>query len=167
MKQQNQQVKSLYRWVLREHQVPTFLHFSCAICFLIFSSCFFIYFLLLFSVEAALRTFGSEEQALNYLVSQPNNTNAANAAGSVGADHQVGESNAEGSGGTDSVVAGHEAGGSSSQKEREERDLEMEDELTGELENADAYSDYDIEVTKEGEAINEYLALISSAAENA
>ncbi|KAL6577281.1 hypothetical protein OROMI_011557 [Orobanche minor] len=49
---------------------------------------------------------------------------------------------------------------------REERDLEMEDELTGELENADAYSDYDLEVTKEGEAIHEYLALLSSA-ENA
>ncbi|XP_057767917.1 uncharacterized protein LOC130988157 isoform X2 [Salvia miltiorrhiza] len=88
-------------------------------------------------------------------------------AGSAGANQQVGGSTAEESGGTDSVGAGHEVGGSSSRnKPVEERDLEMEDELTGELENADAYSDYDIEVTKEGEAINEYLALISSA-ENA
>ncbi|KAG6411567.1 hypothetical protein SASPL_129650 [Salvia splendens] len=112
------------------------------------------------SVEAALNRFDSEEQALNYLVTQP----IANAAGSVGPDHQVGGSTGEerGSGGS-----GHEAGGSSTQPEpAEERDVEMEDELTGELGNADAYSDYDIEVTKEGEAINEYLALISSA-ENA
>ncbi|XP_047944616.1 NEDD8 ultimate buster 1-like isoform X1 [Salvia hispanica] len=112
------------------------------------------------SVEAALRRFDSEEQALNYLVTQP----ITNAAGSVGPDHQVGGSTGEerGSGGS-----GHEVGGSSTQpKPAEERDVEMEDELTGELGNADAYSDYDIEVTKEGEAINEYLALISSA-ENA
>lgn len=125
----------------------------------------FLYiFLLAFSVEAALRTFGSEEEALNYLVGQPN-INAAEGAnpsvpqpgthggGSSSADHEVGGSNAEGSGGE-----------SSSQKEApEERDMEMEDELTEELQNADAYSDYDIEVIKEGEAINEYLALLNSA----
>ena len=135
-----------YRYCL-----PIVLHFSCL----------FVYiFLVLFSVEAALRRFDSEEQALNYLVTQP----ITNAAGSVGPDHQVGGSTGEerGSGGS-----GHEVGGSSTQpKPAEERDVEMEDELTGELGNADAYSDYDIEVTKEGEAINEYLALISSA-ENA
>lgn len=44
-----------------------------------------------------------------------------------------------------------------------ERDVEMEDELTEELQHADAYSDYDIEVTKEGEAVAEYLALLVSA----
>ena len=45
----------------------------------------------------------------------------------------------------------------------EERDVEMEDELAREIGNADAFSDYDIEVTKEGEAINEYLTLLASA----
>lgn len=122
-------------------------------------------------METALRMFGSEEQALNYLVGQPNQ-NAANAVGganpsvpqpdthgtnSLGADLDDGGSNAEGSG-----------GGPSSQNDPpiEERDMEMEDELTEELQNADAYSDYDIEVTKEGEAVNEYLALLNSA-ENA
>ncbi|KAG6428452.1 hypothetical protein SASPL_112704 [Salvia splendens] len=121
------------------------------------------------SVEAALRRFESEEQALSYLLTQP----ITNTAGGVGADHQVGGSTTEERGGTGSVGAGHRVGGSSSQNEPvekkkpvEERDVEMEDELTVELGTSDAYSDYDIEVTKEGEAINEYLALISSA-ENA
>lgn len=44
-----------------------------------------------------------------------------------------------------------------------ERDVEMEDELANDL-TGDVFSDYDIEVTKEGEAINEYLALLDSAA---
>ncbi|XP_047947234.1 NEDD8 ultimate buster 1-like [Salvia hispanica] len=121
------------------------------------------------SVEAALRRFESEEQALSYLLTQT----ITNTAVGVGADHQVGGSTTEERGGTGSAGAGHGNGGSSSQNEPvekkepvEERDVEMEDELTGELGTADAYSDYDIEVTKEGEAINEYLALISSA-ENA
>ena len=119
-------------------------------------------------MEAALRRFESEEQALSYLLTQA----ITNTAGGVGADHQVGGSTTEERGGTGSVDAGQRVGGSSSQNEPvekepvEERDVEMEDELTGELGTADAYSDYDIEVTKEGEAINEYLALISSA-ENA
>lgn len=46
--------------------------------------------------------------------------------------------------------------------EIEERDAEMEGELANEL-TGDAFSDYDIEVTKEGEAINEYLTLLESA----
>ncbi|KAK3002214.1 hypothetical protein RJ639_021215, partial [Escallonia herrerae] len=44
-----------------------------------------------------------------------------------------------------------------------DRDVEMEDELTGELQRGDAFSDYDIDVTEEGEAIREYLALLTSA----
>ena len=56
-----------------------------------------------------------------------------------------------------------DAGGSSSAKKGEERDLEMEDELAEDLRNGDAFSDYDMEVTKEGEAINEYLTLLASA----
>ncbi|KAK6944425.1 Ubiquitin-associated domain [Dillenia turbinata] len=45
-----------------------------------------------------------------------------------------------------------------------ERDVEMEGELAQELQRNDAFSDYDIEVTNEGEAINEYLALLDSEA---
>ncbi|GMI89191.1 homolog of human NUB1 [Hibiscus trionum] len=44
----------------------------------------------------------------------------------------------------------------------EERDVEMEDELARDIGSADALSDYDIEVTKEGEAIQEYLTLLAS-----
>ncbi|MED6138711.1 hypothetical protein PIB30_077012 [Stylosanthes scabra] len=45
----------------------------------------------------------------------------------------------------------------------EERDVEMEDELSAEIDKADALTDYDIEVNIEGEAITEYLALIDAA----
>lgn len=51
----------------------------------------------------------------------------------------------------------------SSSKKEGERDLEMEDELAEDLRKGDAFSDYDIEVTKEGEAISEYLTLLASA----
>ncbi|EEF35116.1 conserved hypothetical protein [Ricinus communis] len=44
----------------------------------------------------------------------------------------------------------------------EERDVEMEDEIAEQIAKADALSDYDIDVTKEGEAITEYLALLDS-----
>ncbi|XWS70767.1 hypothetical protein CRYUN_Cryun03dG0077100 [Craigia yunnanensis] len=44
----------------------------------------------------------------------------------------------------------------------EARDVVMEDELARDIDSADALSDYDIEVTKEGEAINEYLTLLAS-----
>ncbi|KAL9339622.1 hypothetical protein Peur_068637 [Populus x canadensis] len=46
--------------------------------------------------------------------------------------------------------------------EIEQRDVEMEGEIADELARGDALSDYDIEVAKEGEAINEYLALLAS-----
>lgn len=52
----------------------------------------------------------------------------------------------------------------SGSREGEERDFEMENELVEELDRGDAFSDYDIDdVTKEGEALNEYLALLDSA----
>ncbi|CAI8587346.1 unnamed protein product [Vicia faba] len=45
----------------------------------------------------------------------------------------------------------------------EERDVEMEDELSADIANGDAFADYDIEVNIEGEAITEYLSMIESA----
>lgn len=56
-----------------------------------------------------------------------------------------------------------QVGGPSTSSNASERDEEMESELAEELAQGDAFSDYDIEVTKEGEAINEYLALLNSA----
>ncbi|KAL5988110.1 hypothetical protein ACLOJK_035873 [Asimina triloba] len=57
-----------------------------------------------------------------------------------------------------------EAAGSSSRAgDEKERDVEMEDEIAQEL-SGDPLADYDIEVTKEGEAIAEYLTLLASKA---
>lgn len=52
-------------------------------------------------------------------------------------------------------------GGPSAVRATEERDAEMEDEIAHEL-TGDPLADYDIEITKEGEAIAEYLALLAS-----
>lgn len=41
------------------------------------------------------------------------------------------------------------------------RDEEMEEEIAREI-TGDAYAEYDIEVSKEGDAISEYLALLHS-----
>ncbi|XXG59113.1 hypothetical protein AAC387_Pa04g1251 [Persea americana] len=54
-------------------------------------------------------------------------------------------------------------GGPSAISSTEGRDEEMEDEIAQEL-TGDPLADYDIEVTKEGEAIAEYLALLTSTA---
>ncbi|KAJ6992517.1 NEDD8 ultimate buster 1-like isoform X1 [Populus alba x Populus x berolinensis] len=48
----------------------------------------------------------------------------------------------------------------------EQRDLEMEDEIADELTRGDALSDYNIDVTREGDSINEYLALLDSGGGN-
>ncbi|KAL9224423.1 hypothetical protein vseg_000455 [Gypsophila vaccaria] len=51
----------------------------------------------------------------------------------------------------------------SSSNNVEERDVEIENELAHALDGKDAFSDYDIDITKEAEALNEYLALLDSA----
>lgn len=48
-------------------------------------------------------------------------------------------------------------------KKAEERDVEMEGELSADIANGDAFADYDIEVNIEGEAITEYLSMVESA----
>ncbi|KAL5825880.1 hypothetical protein ACOSQ3_021943 [Xanthoceras sorbifolium] len=99
---------------------------------------------------------GSIEQIMHRLLSQsaPNTSSAANnrARSSISTPSNVGPS----SSGDDENVKG-----ASTTSEIEERDLEMEDELANEL-TGDVFSDYDFEVTKEGKAINEYLATIDS-----
>ncbi|KAH7564719.1 hypothetical protein JRO89_XS09G0013500 [Xanthoceras sorbifolium] len=99
---------------------------------------------------------GSIEQIMHRLLSQsaPNTSSAANnrARSSISTPINVGPS----SSGDDENVKG-----ASTTSEIEERDLEMEDELANEL-TGDVFSDYDFEVTKEGKAINEYLATIDS-----
>ncbi|WJX25113.1 hypothetical protein P8452_14185 [Trifolium repens] len=46
----------------------------------------------------------------------------------------------------------------------DERDVEMEDELSADIANGDAFTDYDIEVNIEGDAITEYLSMIETVA---
>ncbi|KAL2500577.1 ubiquitin-associated (UBA)/TS-N domain-containing protein [Forsythia ovata] len=106
-------------------------------------------------VDAALRRFGTQEQALNHLLGQPI-TNAA-----AGVNPSIPPLNMSSLDAGQGVGAKEVGGGSSTQKEIEDRDAEMEEELTGELLKGDAYSDYDIDVTLEGEAINEYLAKLA------
>ncbi|XP_034700326.1 NEDD8 ultimate buster 1 [Vitis riparia] len=109
-------------------------------------------------VVTAVQAFGTKEQALNALLG------TAKANPTAPDDSNVipsGSMPDEASLGSWSEVG--DAGGSSSAKKGEERDLEMEDELAEDLRNGDAFADYDMEVTKEGEAINEYLTLLASA----
>ncbi|CAI9782412.1 unnamed protein product [Fraxinus pennsylvanica] len=109
-------------------------------------------------VDEALRRFGTQEQALNHLLGQPN----ANAA-VAGANPSVPSLNISGldAGLGLEMSLEEDGGGPSTREEVKDRDAEMEDELTGELLKGDAYSDYDIDVTLEGEAINEYLAKLA------
>ncbi|KAL2479526.1 ubiquitin-associated (UBA)/TS-N domain-containing protein [Abeliophyllum distichum] len=108
-------------------------------------------------VDAALLRFGTQEQALNHLLGQPNTNAAADVNPSIPPLNMSSLDAGQGVGTSSEEVGG----GPSTQKEVEDRDAEMEDELTGELLKGDAYSDYDIDVTLEGEAINEYLAKLA------
>ncbi|XP_051131703.1 uncharacterized protein LOC127251839 [Andrographis paniculata] len=114
------------------------------------------------SVDTALRMFaGNEEEALNYLLNAPQYAFIEGTDPTVqphvphGIDNDIGGDSTNIEGGESSAPLNHS-------EDLKERDVEMEDELTGELQNADAYSDYDIDVTKEGEAIHEYFAMLSS-----
>ncbi|KAL3535940.1 hypothetical protein ACH5RR_004401 [Cinchona calisaya] len=112
------------------------------------------------SVAEAVRMFGTKEKALNFLIGQPNENAAAADVGNHGLGTEGGIGNSSSSNASSSGEA--DIGGPSNQDEDEHRDVEMEDELTTGLQSTDAFSDYDIDVTKEGEAINEYLTLLNS-----
>lgn len=127
---------------------------------------------MLSAATAAVNAYGTEDAALNHLLSLHNNPNgsAAAVANTANSSHpvpNVGEENVLGSQeSVSSQTSNGTNGESSTLNQEEERDAEMEDELTEELQRGDALSDYDIEVTIEGEAINEYLGLINSAEVN-
>lgn len=113
-------------------------------------------------VIEAVNSYGTRAEALNALLAQQGLNTAAMAAASGTATSATAP---------DSIPNSDPAGGSgaadgespSSSHEAEERDVEMEDELAEELGRGDAFSDYDIDVTKEGEALHEYLSLLDSA----
>lgn len=107
---------------------------------------------------AALEVGGTMEQAMHLLLSQSeSNPSVANLESepnpTISADNNA----------NSSIPIIPDAGGPSTASQVEERDVEMEDELADELAKGDALTDYDIEVTKEGEAISEYLAILESA----
>ncbi|GAB2238016.1 hypothetical protein Droror1_Dr00015918 [Drosera rotundifolia] len=56
-----------------------------------------------------------------------------------------------------------EASGSSTSHSWNNRDLEMEKQLAHDIDRVDAVSDYDLDVTREAEAVAEYLALLDSS----
>nr|GMC58578.1 NEDD8 ultimate buster 1 [Ipomoea batatas] len=125
-------------------------------------------------VVTAVRTFGTRQAALNHLLGQSNSSSAMAADESAsslsnngGEDGNPPIPNNEGgdSVGADADASGRNADsiGPSHSEVEEERDVEMEDELTGELLRGDAYSDYDLDIMKEGEAITQYLTLLTSA----
>ncbi|CAI0629510.1 unnamed protein product [Linum tenue] len=99
------------------------------------------------AVVAAVQAGGTMEAIMQRLLQQGPLPNPAAAAAQAQAAAQVAAANAE-----------PPADASFS----ESRDVEMEDEIADELARTDALSDYDIDVTREGEAINEYLALLDS-----
>lgn len=113
-------------------------------------------------VVPAVKTFGTKEEVLRHLLAQiaPDPSEAAKGSTST--------SVSEPSYTSPSTLIPNEdlVGEGPSTVNEVKRDVEMEDELAEELRKGDAYSDYDIEVTKEGEAINEYLALLISGAIN-
>lgn len=109
---------------------------------------------------AAVRDYGTEELALNHLLEQ--SALNGNAPPPVPVADNVGSSSVSGaasSSGAASETAPNDGDLSGFDVEME-RDVEMEDELTEELQSEDVFSDYDMELTKESEAIEEYLALV-------
>ncbi|KMT02710.1 hypothetical protein BVRB_8g192990 [Beta vulgaris subsp. vulgaris] len=113
-------------------------------------------------VLAAVNAHGTKAEALNELLAQQGQPAPA-AVNDIPSSDPTPSSTSEVRENTSSNSADERESPSSSRGEWEERDFEMEDELVEELDRGDAFSDYDIDVTKEAEALNEYLALLDSA----
>lgn len=116
---------------------------------------------LISTVVEAVQAGGSMNQAMQQLLTQsrsnptdPTNNNTSSPGLTLTNDALEGF-------GEDHMSDDNDVGGPSV-SHIEQRDAEMEDEITNEIAKGDGLSDYDIEVTKEGEAINEYLALLDS-----
>lgn len=113
--------------------------------------------------EAAFEAGGSLEQALNILSETETNTTVNGQPDSVTA--ALASDSASSS--LSNIPENQEMFDTLDDEEgpstgEEDRDSEMEDELARELDGASAISDYDMDVTKEGEAITEYLALLET-----
>ncbi|KAB5514587.1 hypothetical protein DKX38_028493 [Salix brachista] len=115
-------------------------------------------------VIGAVQAGGSLEQAMHQLLAHPRTDttvdaeNSANTSAPDSTPTDLAPDNLD----PDALDIDHINEGPSA-AELEQRDVAMEGEIADELARGDALSDYDIEVAKEGEAINEYLALLVSA----
>ncbi|KAK9098533.1 hypothetical protein Syun_025578 [Stephania yunnanensis] len=108
-------------------------------------------------VVEAMQMMGTKEEALDLLTSE-SMPNEFNNAGDVIATTSA---PAVSNGAPNEQTEVDAIAGPSEREIAFVRDVEMEDEIAQEL-TGDPFADYDIEVTKEGEAIIEYLALLES-----
>ncbi|KAK9715138.1 hypothetical protein RND81_06G145600 [Saponaria officinalis] len=125
-------------------------------------------------VTAALETHGTTAKALDELLAELGQDATPGvreymraaldpaAASSSGIGSREGVNSSDGENPSTSTADGINSP-SSSHDDVDERDVEIEDELAHALGGKDAFSDYDIDITKEAEALNEYLALLDSA----
>lgn len=120
------------------------------------------------AVVAAVQNSGTKEQALNILTGETELLNTmvepstcVDSALPFEVHNDVGSSSTINDvdirGGNSSCIENENG----EKTEEDQRDIEMEEVLAKEL-TGDPFSDYDIEVVKEGEAITEYLALLAS-----
>ncbi|KAH9623583.1 hypothetical protein KSS87_009780 [Heliosperma pusillum] len=112
-------------------------------------------------VSAAVNTHGTTTEALEELLVQVGQDVGENMGEAV--DPAVASSSGVDARSEGESSAGNDSSPSTSSHGVEERDVEIEEELANALSREDAFSDYDIDVTKEAEALNEYLALLDSA----
>ncbi|PRQ33762.1 putative UV excision repair protein Rad23 [Rosa chinensis] len=118
----------------------------------------------LLSLQASNPTNGVSQSAAISTVSDNNNSQsdaASDIANSLASMLENQNDQAGSSSNASELQNQNDQAGSSSNAS--ERDAEMESELAEELAQQDALSDYDLEVTKEGEAIAKYLVLLDSA----
>ncbi|XP_050214641.1 uncharacterized protein LOC126665776 [Mercurialis annua] len=111
-------------------------------------------------VVEAVRADGSVEQAIQLLLAG-SRTNSAGAASNSESSPRPTNDAVESLNEDDLSDDNNDSEGPSG-SQAEERDVEMEGSIADEIARGDVLSDYDIEVTKEGEAINEYMALLNS-----
>lgn len=113
-------------------------------------------------VVAAFEEGGNLEEVLQRLTAQPEAENMQPQMNSTAAFDGIGSSSNPLPENVNSDIL-DQMNGVEDHNKTEERDVEMEDELSADIAKGDAFTDYDIEVNIEGEAITEYLSMVESA----
>lgn len=113
------------------------------------------------AVITAVRSFGTRQAALDHLLGRSSSISNLATGENEGDEGQNGNSLFHDS--HEGLAEEAFEGPSGIEGVEEKRDVEMEKELTEELLKGDAYSDYDLELSEEGEAISHYLSLLNSS----